>query len=136
MVAGNDPQNFARAGNRDAQPASDCLPGRFGGREPSLSGWNFSRPIRGGADFLLQLAHAAQTEDSADFGGDGDVHRWRCLSSGAFRRHHHGGENQLHGARRAESREGRGGTGGGCGIAGRGIASHEDQRCCALFREG
>ena len=136
VVARDDPQDSAGAGNRHAQPAADRLPGGFGGRESSLSGRDFSRAIRRGADFLLQLADAAEAESSADRRGDGDVHRGRRVSAGALRRDHHGRENQLHGTGRSEPGEGRGGAGGGCRVARRRVAAYQDQRRGALFGQG
>ena len=136
VVAGNDPQDSARAGNRHAEPPADRLPGRFGGRESSLSGRHFPGTVRRGADFLLQLADAPEAARAADRGGDGHVHRGRRVSARAFRRHHHGGGHQLHGAGRAEPGEGSRGPGGGRRIARRRGAAHARQRRGALCRQG
>ena len=92
----------------------------------------FPGPIRRGADFLLQLADAAEAESAADRGGDGHVHRGRRVSARALRRHHHGGRHQLHGPGRSESGQGRGGTGRVRRSAGRRFAAHADQRRGAL----
>ena len=56
----------------------------------ALPGRRVSRPVWRVADFLLQLNHAAVSEGPADLGGDGTVHRRRCLSAGAFGCDRHG----------------------------------------------
>ena len=105
MVAGDDQEDPARAGNRDALARADYLSGRFGRRESSLSGRRVSRSVWRVANLLLQLAHAPISEDSADFGGDGTMHRRRRISAGAFGRHHHGRRHIVYGPGRRESRK-------------------------------
>ena len=74
-----------------------------------------------------------QAARAADRGGDGDVHRGRRVSARAVRRHHYGEGHQLHGARRTEPGEGRGGAGGRRRIARRRVAAHRNQRRRALL---
>ena len=62
--------------------AAHRVSGGLGRRESALSGRNLSRPVRRGADLLLQLAHAPQTARSADRRCHGAVHRRRRVSSG------------------------------------------------------
>ena len=136
MVAGDDHQDFARAGNRHAQPPAHRLPGGFGGRQSALPGRHFPRTVRRGPDLPLQLADAPQTANSADCGGDGAVHRGRRLSSRAQRLHHHGGRHQLHGAGRTQPGEGRDRPGDRFRTAGRRAHAHHGQRRGALSGEG
>ena len=68
----------------------------------------------------------------ADRRGDGAVHRGRRVSAGAQRRDLHGGQDQLHGAGRAEPGEGRRGPDDRCGIAGRRSHAYVGQRRGAL----
>ncbi len=136
MVAGDHHEDFARAGNCDAQPAAHCLPGGFGGRQPALPGRHLPGTIRGGPHLPLQLADAAQAAHSADGGGDGAVHRGRRISSGAERLHHYGGRHQFHGAGRSQPGEGRDRPGDRFGTAGRRADAHHGERRGALSGEG
>ena len=94
----------------------------------------FPGPVRRGADFLLQLADAAEAASAADRGGDGHVHRRRRVSAGAVRRDHHGGGHQLHGAGRTEPGERRGGPSGRRRIAGRRVAAHATSAASRITR--
>ena len=46
VVARDDHQDAARAGDRDALPHPDHLPRRLGGREPAVPGRRLPRPVR------------------------------------------------------------------------------------------
>ena len=107
LVAGDDSEDAARAGDRDALPDPDRLPGGFRGGEPPLSGGRLSGPVRCGPPLLLQLDHAALSAHSAARRGDGPLHRGRRVPARALRRHRDGRGDQLHGARGAQPREGR-----------------------------
>jgi acetyl-CoA carboxylase carboxyltransferase component len=65
----------------------------------------FPGTIRRFANLLLQLDHAAVSEDSADRSRDGAVYCRRRILARALGRDRDGGGNLLHGSRRREPRE-------------------------------
>ena len=136
VVAGDDHEDSARAGDRDAQSRADRVSGGFGRRESAVSGRHLSRPVRRGANLLLQLAHAAEAAGAADLSRDGAVYRGRRVSAGAERRHHHGRGHQFHGARRTEPGEGRHRSGDRHRNTRRREACTRNQRRGALHGEG
>ena len=107
LVAGDDHEDPAGAGSRDAPADPDHLPGGLRRREPALPGRRLPRAVRRGAHLLLQLAHAALPARAADQRGHGQLHRRRRLPAGAVRRDLHGRGHQLHGAGRPQPGEGR-----------------------------
>ena len=106
MVARDDHQDPAGAGSRHAPAHTDHLSGRLRRRQLAVSGRRLSRPVRRGADFLLQLADAALPPRSADRRGDGKLCRGRRVPPRALGRDLHGRRHLVHGARRAESCQG------------------------------
>ena len=107
VVARDDQEDAARAGDRDALPHPDHLPRRLGGRESAVPGRRVPRAVRREPALLLQLDHAAIPAHSAARRGDGAVHRRRRVSARALRPDRHGEGHVVHGARRPEPREGR-----------------------------
>ncbi len=58
LVAGDDQEDSARAGDRHALHDPDRVSRRFGRREPAVSGRSFPRPVRREPHLLLQLGNA------------------------------------------------------------------------------
>ena len=85
VVAGDHPEDSARAGSRDAAAHPHHLPGGQRGRQSSLSGRRVSGPVRRRADLLLQLDHAALSPRAADQRRHGKLHRRRRVPAGARR---------------------------------------------------
>ncbi len=82
VVARDDQEDSARAGDRDAIACADYLSRRFRGRESSVPGRCVSGPVRRFEDLLLQLDHAPLFKSAADLGGDGTMHSRRRLFAG------------------------------------------------------
>ena len=132
VVAGDDHEDPARAGDRDALPHPDRLPRRFRRREPAVPGRRLPGPVRREPHLLLQLDHAAVSARAADRRRDGPVHRRRRVPAGAVRRDRDGEGNVVHGTRRPEPREGRDRPDDRRRDARRRRHAHRDQRRRAL----
>ena len=132
MVAGDDHQDPAGSGSRDALSCPDSLSRGFGRRQSPLPGWRVSGSVRRRAHLLLQLRDAALSARAPACCGHGAVHcRWR-LPACAVGRNPHGRGHVVHGARWAQPRERGDGPGRGRRGAWRCARAHGGQRGSAL----
>ena len=132
MVAGDDHEDPARAGDRHALRDPHHLPRGFGRRESPLPGGRVPGAVRRGQDLPVQLDHAPLPAHPAARRGHGSVHRRGRVPAGALGRDPHGGRHQLHGTGRPQPGEGRDRSIGGQGNAGGRGRAHRGQRRRAL----
>ena len=125
MVAGNNSQDSAGAGNRDAKSSADYV--------SWLTPAGVNLPYRDGIFpgqygaariFYYNSLMRKRLKDSADCCGYGYVHRRRRLFTRLVGRNHHGRGHQFHGPWWTKFGEGCGGSNSRCRIVGRCLPAH------------